>query len=130
MMLISPKKHKIHYALHFRFQESNNEAEYEALLAGLRLAKELKVNHLKVHSDSQLVVNQVNETYQARGEKMVIYLGKTKELIRLISTFTIEVVPRSKNSHADGFAKLASTKDGELLNFVSVKFLSEPSINQ
>ena len=58
---------------------------------------------------------------------MVAYLEKVKELIRSISTFTIEVVPRSKNSHADALAKLASTKDAELLNALFVEFLSEPS---
>ena len=63
MMLISPEEHKIHYALRFRFQAYDNEAEYKALLAGLRLEKELKANHLKVYSDSQLVMNQVKETY-------------------------------------------------------------------
>ena len=86
------------------------------------------MNNLKVYNDSQLVVNHVNETYQVRGEKMVDYLEKVKELIRSVSTFTIEVVPRSKNSHADALTKLASTKEKELLNVVSVEFLSEPSI--
>ena len=61
---------------------------------------------------------------------MVAYLEKAKELIRSISTFTIEVVPRSKNSYADALAKLASTKDPDLLNAISVEFLSEPNINQ
>ena len=56
MMLVSPREHKIHCALYFGFQASNNEAEYEALLVGLRLAKELRVSHLKVYSDSQLVL--------------------------------------------------------------------------
>ena len=80
MMLISPKEHKIYCALCFKFQASNNEQsmKYAALLMGLRLANELKMNHLKVYSDSQMVVNQVNETYQARGEKMVAYLKKEK----------------------------------------------------
>ena len=127
-MLISPYEHKIHCALHFKLQASNNKAEYEALLVGLRLEKELKVNHLKVYSDSQLVVNQVNETYQERGEKIVAYLEKAKELIKLISRFTIEVVPRSKNYHADALSKLASTKDTKLLNTVSMEFLSESNI--
>ena len=90
----------------------------------------MKVSHLKVYSDSQLVVYQVNETYQARGKTMVAYLEKAKELIRLIPLFTIKVVPRSKNSHADALAKLASTKNTELLNVVTVEFLFEPSINQ
>ena len=72
----------------------------------------------------------MNETYQTRGEKMVAYLEKAKELIRSISTFIIEVVPRSNNSHADALAKLASTKDAAFVNVVFVEFLSEPSIKR
>ena len=52
IMLVSPEECKIHYALRFGFQVLNNEAKYEALLEGLRLAKELKVCLLKVYSDS------------------------------------------------------------------------------
>ena len=52
MMLISPEGHKIHSGLCFGFQASNNEADYEALIAGLRLAKEFKVDNLKVYGDS------------------------------------------------------------------------------
>ena len=84
---------------------------------------------MKVYSDSQLVVNKVNETYHVRGEKMVTNLEKAKELIRSISTFSIEVVPRSKNSCADALAKLAYIKDAELLNVVSVEFLFDPALN-
>ena len=57
MMLISPEVHKIHCALHFRFSVSNNEVEYEALITGLCLARELQVHNLRVYNDSQLVVN-------------------------------------------------------------------------
>ena len=51
-MLISPEGHKITCALRFDFKVSNNEAEYEALLAGLRLAKEMKAGYLQIFSDS------------------------------------------------------------------------------
>ena len=78
MMLISPERHKIHCALCFGFPTSNNKAEYDALIAGLRLARELQVHNLRVYSDTQLVVNQVNDIYRERGEKMVAYLEKTK----------------------------------------------------
>ena len=54
---ISPKGHRFHSALRFGFEASNNEAEYEALLAGLRVARELKVSSVQCYSDSQLVVN-------------------------------------------------------------------------
>ena len=47
MMLISPEGHRIHRTLLFRFQVSKNKAEYEALIAGLQLAKELRVCNQK-----------------------------------------------------------------------------------
>ena len=56
MMLISPEGHKIYYAIHFGFKASNNEAEYEALIASLHLARELRASNVKIFSDSQLVV--------------------------------------------------------------------------
>ena len=46
----------MHYALRFRFKASNNEAEYETLIAGLNLAKEMKVESLEIYTDSQLIV--------------------------------------------------------------------------
>ncbi|KAK3029305.1 hypothetical protein RJ639_040141 [Escallonia herrerae] len=60
IILISPEGFTIEYALRFSFQASNNEAEYEALLTGIRLAHALRVDSLSVHSDSQLVVNHVD----------------------------------------------------------------------
>ena len=78
IVMTGPEGHKMYCALRFRFEASNNEAEYETLLAGLRLARELKVTHLHVFSDSQLVVFQVKGEYQARGPKMVAYLAKVK----------------------------------------------------
>ena len=92
-MLINPKGHKIHSALRFGFQALNNEAEYETLIAGLRLARELLAFNLKIYSDSQLVVNQVNDVYLARGERMAAYLEKAKELMRTFPTTSIKVIP-------------------------------------
>ena len=56
LILISPEGHQMHCALRFGFKASNNEAEYEALIAGLKLAREMKVESLKIYNDSQLVV--------------------------------------------------------------------------
>ena len=63
-MLIRLERHKIHCTLRFRFKASNNEAEYEALISGLKLAKELKAEVVHVFSDSHLVVCQINKEYQ------------------------------------------------------------------
>jgi len=71
ILLISPEGHKIPYALRFSFKTTNNEAEYETLLAGLRLAKELKAKRLAVFSDSQLIVCQIRGEYQTNDPKMI-----------------------------------------------------------
>ena len=52
MMLINPEGHKIYCTLHFGFSASNNKVEYEALMVGLRLVKELQARNLKIYSDS------------------------------------------------------------------------------
>ena len=129
MMLISLEGHKIHYAIHFGFKASSNEAKYESLIVGLHLTRELQVHNGKIFSDSQLVMNQVNDIYLVRGEKMAAYLYKAKEQLSLFSVASIKVIPRSKNSNIDTIVKLASMRDADLLDAVSVEFLAESSIH-
>ncbi|XP_071728434.1 uncharacterized protein [Rutidosis leptorrhynchoides] len=81
LMIVSPEGKEFTYALRFEFSITNNEAEYEALLAGLRLARDLNIQHLKVLFDSQLVANQVTGTFEARSPTIQRYLAKLKELI-------------------------------------------------
>ena len=78
LMLVSLENHRISSALRFTFKASNNEAEYEALLAGLRLAKELQVDSLMVDSDSKLVISQVLGEFHTRDDRMAAYLEKVK----------------------------------------------------
>ena len=63
-------------ALRFQFPATNNQAEYEALLAGLRVSRELSVRDLKVFTDSQLVAGQVSGEYEARDPQMMKYLER------------------------------------------------------
>ncbi|CAL2266568.1 unnamed protein product [Prunus armeniaca] len=74
LILISPDKVVLEYALHFKFHSSNNVAEYEALLVGLRLAKEMGAKQLQIFSDSQLVIHQVNQDFTAKDTSMTAYL--------------------------------------------------------
>ena len=71
------------------FKASNNEAEYEALIAGLNLARELGVKNMKIHSDSQLVVNQVNGEYQAKEDNMASYLEEVRKHLTPLEWFEI-----------------------------------------
>ncbi|XP_052177535.1 uncharacterized protein LOC127791591 [Diospyros lotus] len=130
VMLISPEGHRILCALRFGFRATNNEAEYEALLAGLRLAKEVRAEALIIFSDSQLVVNQIRGEYQAKGVKMVAYLLKVRELLVPFQRFEVHQIPRSQNSHADALARLATARDTEFLGAIPVEFLAAPSMEQ
>ena len=64
LILTSPEGIDIEYALRFGFHASNNEAEYEAVIAGLNLTHSLEVDQIEVYSDSQLVVRQIEDTYE------------------------------------------------------------------
>ncbi|GJU46471.1 reverse transcriptase domain-containing protein [Tanacetum coccineum] len=76
LILTSPDGAEFTYALRFQFTASNNEAEYEALLAGLRIATQMGVCSVQVSVDSKLVANQVLGTYIAKEENMIKYLEK------------------------------------------------------
>ena len=76
LILTSPEGIDIEYALRFGFQAYNNEAEYETIIAGLNHAHSMEVDQLEVCNDSQLVVNQIEDTYEAKGDKMILYLKK------------------------------------------------------
>ncbi|KAL5552406.1 hypothetical protein UlMin_002582 [Ulmus minor] len=117
-------------AVHFKFKATNNQAEYEALLSGLRLAKEVSARHLTIYSDSQLVVSQVNSDFQAKGEKMASYLEKAKETMNQFDTVTIIQVPRAENTNADALAHLATGLEERLLKTVPIEILEEPSIDK
>nr|GEX30060.1 reverse transcriptase domain-containing protein [Tanacetum cinerariifolium] len=69
LILIYQEGVEYSYALHLNFDNSNNDAKYEALLAGLRIATEMKVENVHAFIDSKLVANQVDGSYEARGEK-------------------------------------------------------------
>ena len=92
-MLISPKGQKIHCALRLWFKASNNEVEYEALIAGLCLGKELQAHSIQIYSDSQLVVNKANDICLARVDRMATYLEKAKGLMETFPITSIEVIP-------------------------------------
>ncbi|GJX29677.1 reverse transcriptase domain-containing protein [Tanacetum coccineum] len=79
LILTNPERMEFTYALRFRFDATNNEAEYEALIAGLRIAEQMGVKNLQANVDSRLVANQVNGTYVAKEVDMIRYLEKLKE---------------------------------------------------
>ncbi|GJV08912.1 reverse transcriptase domain-containing protein [Tanacetum coccineum] len=128
LILKSPERTKFPYALRFQFTTSNNEAEYEALIAGLRIAAQMGVQNVQVNMDSKLVANQVLGTYVAKEENMIKYLEKVKGLVSGFANFSISQVPRSKNKKADALSKIASTSFAHLSKQVLVEYLKDGTL--
>ena len=129
LILTSPEGIDIEYALRFGFQASNNEAEYEAVIAGLNLAHSMEVEHLVVCSDSQLVVKKIEDTYEVKCEKMILYLKKVRELLKKFVLVQVRHIPRAENSRADTLAKLEIASQEDLSRLTPVEHLVEPSID-
>ncbi|XP_016648932.1 PREDICTED: uncharacterized protein LOC107880908 [Prunus mume] len=127
LVLKTPNDTIIEYAIRFQFRASNNEAEYEALLAGLQLAQSSGAEQLMICSDSQLVVNQVITEFAAKEESIAAYLAQTCRLLKQFKTYYIRQVPRSENSHADALSRLASAIDDRIGRHVPIEVLAQRS---
>ncbi|XP_070025134.1 uncharacterized protein [Nicotiana sylvestris] len=95
---------------------TNNEAEYEAMIAGLELAKSLGVEVIESKCESLLVVNQVNGTFEVREERMQIYLDKLRVTLHRFKEWTLQHVPRNQTSEADALGNLGSSVEDDELN--------------
>ncbi|KAJ9538340.1 hypothetical protein OSB04_031073 [Centaurea solstitialis] len=116
------------YSIRCEFKATNNEAEYEALIAGLEIAYNSGARCLHVRSDSLLVVNQINGDFQAKDSKMMVYLEIAKESIARFEKFSIEQIPRDLNVQADALANLGSAFNEPTLENIPIIHLTMSSI--
>ena len=129
VVIISPKGDKLKYVLRIHFDSSNNEAEYEALLYGLRMAISLGVRRLMVYGDSDLVVNQVMKEWDIRNPTMTTYCNAVRKLEKKFEGLELHHVPRLKNQAADELAKLGSTRR-PVPSDVCLEHLHLPSVKE
>ncbi|XP_072083659.1 uncharacterized protein [Arachis hypogaea] len=115
-------------SIKFGFQVSNNQEEYEALIGGLLLAKEVGVTRVEVNSDSQVVTSQINGTYQARDSLLQKFLERVKNLSEEFDEVVVQHVPRERNTRADLLSKLASTKSGTGNQSLIQGLVKEPTV--
>ncbi|XP_071687559.1 uncharacterized protein [Rutidosis leptorrhynchoides] len=101
LVLTSPSGEEHTYPLHFNFDVTNNEAEYEALLAGLNMAHKMNVLQLRAYVDSQFVANQFNGSFEAHELSMQKYLKLVQEAAERFEFFELTQVSRSQNKKAD-----------------------------
>ncbi|XP_076937506.1 uncharacterized protein LOC143605174 [Bidens hawaiensis] len=130
LSLVNPKGQEFTYAIKLDFKSTNNEAEYEAFLAGLRIAKKLGVKHLEARVNSMLIAGQINGTYEAKNDVMASYVSQEKDLIIQFSSCKVVHIKRSEKKSADALSKLASTNFEHFAKDIFIEVLDRPSVPQ
>jgi ribonuclease HI len=109
VVLISPQGHKLKYVLRMSFpQASNNEAEYKALLHGMKMAKACGATRLKIFEDSNLVVQQVMNKCDAISDNMTAYRNLYYYLEGTFDGCEVSHVSRASNEEADNLENIGS----------------------
>lgn len=110
---------------------TNNEAEYEALVAGLEEAIVIGIQNLHIFGDSQLVINQVLGIYKINKLELAYYQKRVLELMKQITNVTLTRISRGENGKADCLAKLAKEMavmtDEYLMIFVHTRRVLQPT---
>ena len=126
MVIQTPEGDKIECMIWLDFPTTNNEAEYEALVAGLDLAKAAGVKNMIMHCDSQVITSHINGDYECRNERMKKYLEEVKSQISGLEVKFVQI-PREENECADRLAKVASVEftnaSKQVLSFVQISLL-------
>jgi ribonuclease HI len=109
VVLISPQGDKLKYVLRMSFsQASNNEAEYEALLHGMKMAKACGITRLKIFGDSNLVVQQVMNRCDTINDNMMAYKNLYHYLEGTFDGCKFSHVSRNSNEEANNLANIGS----------------------
>ncbi|VFQ98142.1 unnamed protein product [Cuscuta campestris] len=128
VVFTTPEGFKVYHALIFNFKLTNNEAEYEALIGGLRLAKTLQITCLRIKSDSSLVVGHINGNMEAKGEKMQKYRDLARALLKDLTEYVMEQIPRGENTDADLLSKLTQAAPEHVSKLARIETLEKASI--
>ena len=126
VIIQTPEGDKIECMIRLDFPTTNNEAEYEALVAGLDLAKAAGAESMIIHCDSQVITSQVNGDYECRNERMKKYLEEVKNRTSSLEVRFVQI-PREENECTDRLAKSASAEfmntSEQVLSFVQTSSL-------
>jgi ribonuclease HI len=113
----SPSQEIISLSYKLEFEATNNVAEYEALVLGLRAAKEMGIKEMAVFGDAELVVQQVKGVYQTKHPRLKNYRNEAWDLIEsFFLAFNISFIPREENAPADFQAFSASIFEAPALS--------------
>jgi ribonuclease HI len=109
VIFISPYQETISLSYKLEFETTNNVAEYEALVLGMRVAKEMGIEEVSVFRDAELIIQKVRNVYQDKHPRLRSYRNEVWDLIdNFFSAFNITFVPREENTSVDFLAVSAS----------------------
>src|ERR1041385_7612986 len=127
VVLTSPRGDQLQYVLQIHFAASNNVAEYEALVHGIKLAKEIGIRSIECFGDSDLVVQQCTGNWDAKDANMASYRFLVQQISGYFEGCEFHHVPRANNEAADALSKLGSTRQA-IPPGVSLEHIKKPSI--
>nr|XP_023922511.1 uncharacterized protein LOC112033961 [Quercus suber] len=128
IVIITSEGIRLEHSYRSGFKASNNDAEYKGLLAKLRTISSLGNWDVEIYSDSCLVVNQVQGSFEAQDPWMKANLERMKQAVSSFRTVKVIQVAQSQNRHADSLSMLASIVTKEIPRLIKVKLVQEPSI--
>ena len=108
ILFISPRGEQLKYVLQLLFKATNNAAEYEALIHGMRIAVTLGIKRIVIYGDSKVVISQVNKEWDCTKEKMDAYCTEVRKLEAKFDGIEYHHILRDYNVAADVLAKLDS----------------------
>ncbi|XP_012827722.1 PREDICTED: uncharacterized protein LOC105949002 [Erythranthe guttata] len=108
IIVIDPTGTEVEFAVKLP-RVSNNEAEYEAFIRGMEIAHELGARVVRIYSDSQLVIHQLEGDYEVKNDRMKGYVNKARAVQETFEACTVHQLPRSDNQRADFLAKIGSS---------------------
>jgi ribonuclease HI len=108
VLFILPQGDHLKYVMQIHYKASNNSAEYEALIHGLRIAISLGIKQLIAYGDSKVVIDQVNKACNIRRDSMNAYCAEVRKLEAHFEGLEFHHVCRDNNVDADVLSKLGS----------------------
>src|SRR5690349_18777943 len=103
-VLFNPEGESVRELSRYLGKTTNNVAEYAGLLMGLEQALKLVIKRLRVESDSELLVRQLNGIYKVKEPRLIDLNQKARELLRRFESYRILHVRREQNRIADKLA--------------------------
>ncbi|XP_026450904.1 uncharacterized protein LOC113351047 [Papaver somniferum] len=118
------------FCFRLEYKATNNEAEYEVVVQALRIAIEIGLDDVRITSDSQLVVRQIEGGYNAVDPVMQKYLQLVKEYFAEIPRIIWRNIGRYNNRHADALAFIASMIEDPKIWHIRIERLIQPSVSR